>query len=220
MRFVSSWIFAFLLSFACPQVFGQAAAPGKEAQTADTQGLPPRSSPNDYQAHAQVGSLTIAAEFAEHAVPVTEGALSSDDFVVVETAVFGPPESRLKIAIGDFSLKINGKKPLASQPYGMVFASLKDPQWIPPESKEPKAKAGINANQAAQQGDPPPPRMPMELRVAMTRKVRKAAILEGDRALPQAGLIFFRYFGKSEGIHSVELVYDGPAGKATLELQP
>ena len=43
---------------------------------------------------------------------------------------------------------------------------------------------------------------------------------EGERTLPQAGLIFFQYRGKTQSIHSIELIYAGPAGKATLALQP
>jgi hypothetical protein len=54
----------------------------------------------------------------------------------------------------------------------------------------------------------------------MSQRVQKAALPGGDRALPQAGLIFFQYRGKTTGIHSLELVYSGPAGKATLALQP
>jgi hypothetical protein len=42
---------------------------------------------------------------------------------------------------------------------------------------------------------------------------------EGDRPLPQAGLLFFPYRGKEDHIHSVELDYTGAAGKATLVLQ-
>ena len=40
----------------------------------------------------------------------------------------------------------------------------------------------------------------------------------GERPLPQAGLLFFLYRGKSEGIKSLELIYNGAAGKATLDL--
>ena len=54
----------------------------------------------------------------------------------------------------------------------------------------------------------------------MAQRVQKATLPEGDRALPQAGLIYFQYRGEAKGIHSVELIYDGPAGKATLALQP
>ena len=37
---------------------------------------------------------------------------------------------------------------------------------------------------------------------------------------PQAGLLFFRYTGKASGIHSIELMYSGPSGKASLDLRP
>ena len=54
----------------------------------------------------------------------------------------------------------------------------------------------------------------------MEQKVQKATLPEGDRALPVAGLIYFPYGGKTKGMKSLELIYDGPAGKATLMLQP
>ena len=54
----------------------------------------------------------------------------------------------------------------------------------------------------------------------MAQRVQKAALPEGDRSLPQAGLIFFEYRGKTQNIRSIELTYSGPDGKATLTLQP
>jgi hypothetical protein len=54
----------------------------------------------------------------------------------------------------------------------------------------------------------------------MAQRVQKATLPEGDRTLPVAGLIYFQYRGGAKGIHSVELIYDGAAGKATLALQP
>ena len=67
---------------------------------------------------------------------------------------------------------------------------------------------------------PLPPKMPFELRRAMEQHVQRAAMQEGDRPLPQAGLLFFQYRGKAEGIRSLELIYSGAAGKASLDLQP
>ena len=52
------------------------------------------------------------------------------------------------------------------------------------------------------------------------QRAQKAALPEGDRTLPVAGLLFFQYSGKAKSIRSVDLIYNGPAGKATLELQP
>lgn len=62
--------------------------------------------------------------------------------------------------------------------------------------------------------------MPMPLVLAMDQKVQKARLPEGERALPQAGLVFFLYRGKAQTIHSVELMYSGPGGKTTMALQP
>ena len=54
----------------------------------------------------------------------------------------------------------------------------------------------------------------------MEQKVLQAALPEGERALPASGIIFFQYGGRIKGIRSLELVYTGAAGKATLPLQP
>ncbi|MCL5745164.1 MAG: hypothetical protein M1541_14775, partial [Acidobacteria bacterium] len=65
-----------------------------------------------------------------------------------------------------------------------------------------------------------PVKIPIELQRAMAKLVQKATLPEGDRVLPQAGLLYFPYRGKTQRIHSIELIYAGPAGKATIPLQP
>jgi hypothetical protein len=195
-------------------------APAKDAQMSETKGLPPRVAPTDYQAQGQAGTVTVAAEFVGHSVPTAQGTFSTEDYVVVETALFGPPEARTKLSFDDFSLTINEKKTLSSQPYGLVFHSLKDPEWEPPASAESKSKTSIGTGGGKNDAPAAPVHMPIELQRAMDQKVKKAALPGGDRALPQAGLIFFEYRGKTEHIHSLELIYNGPAGKATLTLQP
>ena len=184
--------------------------------------MPPRVAATEYQAHAQAGALTIAADFVGHSVPTPEGTYTNEEYVVVEAALFGPPDARAKLANGDFSLRINGKKTASpSQPYELAFKSLKDPEWEPP-SKESKSKTSIGGGGGGDQdGAPPAPvHMPIERRRAMEQRVRKVAMLEGDRALPQAGLLFFEYRGKTQSIRSLELIYTGAAGSATLALQP
>lgn len=198
--------------------YGQAAA-DKDAQ-AQMKGLPPRSTPGDYQAQGKAGAVTIAAEFAAHAVPTPEAIYSTEDYVVVELALFGDTDASAKIAFNDFSLRINGK-PMATpaEPYARSFSSLKDPEWEPPASA---SKAGKTSVGGSGQNDPPPstPKMPFELKRAMQLRVQKAALPEGDRVLPVAGLIFFNYHGKADTIRSLELIYDGAAGKVVLPLHP
>jgi len=199
------------------------------AQSTEIKGLPPRNTATDYQAQAKAGMVTFAAEFAGHGVPTPQGTFSTEDYVVVETAVFGPADARLTLSADDFSLRINGnKKPVPSQPYALILKSLKDPEWVPPDTGEPvkgKSKGGLTGGGGGDQGgggnDPPPApaKMPLELQRAMAQKVQKAVLPEGDRGVPVAGLLFFPFRGKAESIRTMELIYAGSAGKATLTLQ-
>ena len=182
----------------------------------------------DYQAQAQTGGMTIGAEFVGHFVPTLQGNLTTGDYVVVETGIFGPPEAHIKLLPGDFSLRINGKKTaLPAQPSGMVFKSLKDPDWEPAaaesssKSKTNVITGGKGVGEGSKDKDPPPPvQIPIEVQRAMQQRVQKAALPEGDRTLPVAGLVFFPYSGRTEGIRSIELIYSGSAGNFTLALRP
>lgn len=203
--------------------------PGSEMRAGEAKGLPPRAAPADYQAHAAAGTVTVAAEFIGHSIPTQEGATyTTEDYVAVETGLFGPAGARLNISVHNFSMRINKKKKevsLPCQPFGMVFRSLKDPEWEDKVALDAKAakssSTSINTGGKSGQSDPPPVvHMPIELQRTMQQRVQRVALAEGDRALPQAGLIFFPYHGKVENIHSMELVYSGPAGTATLTLQP
>lgn len=197
------------------------AQPAKETAP-EIKGIPPRATPGDYQFQSKAGDYTIAAEFTGHSLPTDQGSLTTPDYVAVEAAVFGP--AKLRISVADFSLRLNKKKIVQSVPYGMTFSSLKDPEWVPPEGdpSSKKSKGGISTGGGGQGGsnDPPPPvKIPVEVQRAMAHRVQRAAMPEGDRELPVAGLIFFQYRAKTENLESIELVYEGPAGKATLKLQ-
>ena len=202
---------------------------GQNTQSKDAQieakGMPPRATPSDYQAQAQAGAVTVAAEFRGHSVPTLQSTLSTEDYVVIEMGLFGSPGARIQVSAADFSLRINGKKTLLpSQPYGLVVGSVRDPEWEPPVPAAPKSKTSLGGGGKGEQGDanapPAPVKIPIGVQRAMAQQVQKASLPEGDRALPQAGLIFFQYRGKTQSIHSIELIYSGPAGKATLPLQP
>ena len=201
-------------------------APGKETPGNESKGMPPRATAAEYQAQAKAGAVTIAAEFTGHAIGTAQGTLTTEDYVVVEVGFFGGEGSRTKLAIDEFSLRVNGKKAgLPGQPYGVVLSSLKDPEGEPPAEKKSKGGmtgggGGGGGGQGESNEPPTPPKMPFPVRRAMEQRVQKATLPEGDRALPVAGLIFFQYRGKTQGIKSLELLYEGPAGKATLKLQP
>jgi hypothetical protein len=210
----------------CLLAQGQATPPAEsDAQASETRGMPARATPGDYQAHAPAGPVTIGAEFMQHSVPTPKGLLVSEDYVVVEAGVFGPPGARATVNPSDFSLRINGKKTQQSEPYATVFKSLKDPEWEPDVPVEKKDKTSVGSTGLGKGGgngnDPPVvPKPPFKLQREWNIRLQKASFPEGDRALPQAGLLYFRYSGKASGIRSIELMYAGPSGKATLELQP
>lgn len=200
----------------------QEATPPKDARPNEAQGLPPRAGPADYLSQGKVGDVTIGAEFDGHSVPTQEQTLTTEDFIVVEVALFGAPGARTQISRDDFSLRVNGKKaPLPSQSYVVVFSSLKDPTWVSPDEqkeKESKTSIGTGGNQDSS-NLPKIIHVPIELQRAMQQHTQKASLPLGDRPLPQAGLLFFQYRGKEKGINSLELIYSGAAGKGTVVLQ-
>jgi hypothetical protein len=201
-----------------------AQAPAAASAATDAKGLPPRTTPAEYQAKAQVGNVTIAAEFRGHSVPAMQGTLTTEEYITVEVAFFGP--EKVTVSSEDFSLRVNGKKSaLSTQPFGAIMSSVKDPDYEPPVPVEKKGKGGLSSGGGGGRGEgdsgpPPPPVIPIGVQRAMAQRVQKSALPGGERTLPVAGLIFFSYRGKISGIHSLELLYAGPAGKATLNLQP
>jgi hypothetical protein len=203
------------------------AAPQVVKEQVKKEGMPPRATPGDYQAQAKAATVTIAAEFKGHFVPTPDGLLSTDDYVVVEVALFGPADARLKLSFEDFSLRLNGKKtPEPSQSDVVVFKSVKDPEWEPPDKdKEEKAgktsmsSGGGGRGAPADAGPPPVVHPPLPLQRSWEHRVEKVSLMEGERPLPQAGLIFFRYGGKTKNLRSIELIYNGAGGKAILALQ-
>ena len=209
-------------------ILGQGAsgqsAPGKTVPGAETPRLPARATPAEYRSHTQAGAVTIAAEFVGHSVPTPMATFTTEDYVVVEVALFGPPEARLKLSPGGFSLRINEKKtPLTAQSYLLVYKSLKDPEYVAPEeieAKKSKTSSDPEGGSGASDRTPPRIHIPFPVQHLMEQRVQKASLPEGERSLPEAGLLFFQYHGRDSGIYALELVYGGPAGKATLPLQP
>lgn len=189
-------------------------------------GLAARATPGDYQFHTQLqpasGKFSLAAELQGHSIRTLEGGpYLDDDFLAVELAIFGESGAKVPISYQDFSLRVNGKKsPIPATPYVAVFHSLKDPDWEPPEKKKDSATTINTGGGDAQNGDLPRlTHIPIERERAMQQRVMTVSLSEGEHPLPQAGVVFFEYHGAEKSIRSVELLYNGPAGKATLSLR-
>jgi len=195
-----------------------------------SKGIPPRAAPTDYQAHGQAGKIIIAAELDGHAIPDPSLTLTTEDYLVVEVALYGPPGTNLRLNFQDFSLRVNGKKtPLPAQPYELTFKSLISPEYEPPTqhmlddaNKKTSVNTGTNGQNSGSHTNitdpqlPPLIHIPFEVKRAWEQKIHMDSLPEGDRPLPQGGLLFFEKSGKT---NSVELIYNSPAGKVTIPLQ-
>ncbi|HUB33533.1 MAG TPA: hypothetical protein VMA31_10910 [Bryobacteraceae bacterium] len=196
------------------------AGAAKPATLRENTGVPPRAGPSDYAVQAKVGTVIIAADFDEHGIPTPDGALTSDSYVVVELAIFGPSGTRLPVSFSDFSLRINGKKnAVQAEPWERAGSSAKDPEWVSPQKQEKSSSTSFGGG-GGNDTSTPPPGPPAELRRAWAKRVMRAALAEGEPPLPRAGLLYFPYGGKGSGIRSLQLIYSGAAGKATLDLMP
>ena len=178
---VTSLVTAFVPAFAQTD----SAAPG----AVENKGMPPRAAPTDYPAHAQAGAVTIAADFTGHSIATPEGVLTAEDSVTVEVGLFGAPDARLTLSPDAFTLRINGKKALPSQPVDVLAKNLRDPEWEPPTSSTDSKKTNVTGS-GKQDKDlnappPPPPPIPFEMRRAMELRVQKLTCREAIVPCPR-----------------------------------
>src|SRR5260370_18701827 len=170
-----------------------------QSQKPEIQGMPPRATAADYQANAKAGSVTIGAEFLGHSVPTEQGTLSTEDYVVIETGLFGSPGARIKLSAEDFSLRINGKKTvLPSQPYGLVVKTVRDPEGETPAPTASKSKtsiggAGGGRGKGDPDGPPAPTPGPLALRLGAEQRVQNVRLPKASRALPRPRVTLFQY---------------------------
>lgn len=165
------------------------------------QDAPRRTKAADYPAHVQMDRVTLAAGYLAHSLPTAQGTLAVNGYLIVEAAFFGPPFSRLQMSPDQFTLRIDRRgAPLAAQLPGLVAASIKFPD----------AKAA----------DQPITLVREKWEQSIDARVQNASLPEGEKTLPRSGLLYFAWRGNVKKIHSLELRYDGPVGKATLTLLP
>jgi hypothetical protein len=201
------------------------------------QGTRNRPQASDYPAHTQAGELAIGAEYLVHSFSGKQSTYVARDHLVVEVGLF--PSKEVMISTGHFTLKVNGKKELLfSQSPQFVAAALKWDDW---ENRR-QVQGGVGVGDASIgvgprweprfPGDPSrrplpkPPKAPTQDPAADMREEREkpeevvieTALTEGPSAYPVAGYLYFPFKGKPKSIRSLELIYNGPAGKSTLKL--
>jgi hypothetical protein len=207
-----------------------------------SEGTPPKDDVSKYPVYAAVGEISIGAEYLVHSFSGQNRTFVAPDYLVIEVAVYPPKGEKLKLASGQFTLRVNGKKRgLFSQPPYFVAASLKYPDW----ERRPTMTAGAGIGDTGVilgrppvtgrfPGDPRPTqdRLPRPPRAPQTDQsgmdtpepvraeeiVVRAALPEGEISYPASGYLYFPYKKKPKSIKSLELIYNGPAGAATLPL--
>ena len=192
------------------------------------QGTTPKAKPSDYPSHIALDKgYELGAEYMVHSIPTPSGILIADDYLVVDVAFFGPLKTKLNLSSGNFVLRINTQKS-AIQPTSAasVAASLKYPSFAQPSSGPTvNGGVGIGLGMPIPIGRPLPnpapadPNAPArEAETSLEDRIQHAALVEGDQPTPASGLIFFPYRGRMKSIKSIELIYEGPAGKVSLKL--
>lgn len=210
--------------------------------SATAQGTVTKSKAEEYPVRGSAGKVALGAEYLVHSVQVGGATLIAPDYLVIEVAVYPPKFERIPVSSGHFTLRINGKKQvLFSQSAGMVSASIKYADW----ERRPTLVGGVGGRDGGIiigqppvtgrfPGDPRPdqtrlpraPRVPDQNPSSVEPKepvdtdelVRSAALPEGEAAGPVSGYLYFAFKGKTSKIKSLELLYRGPEGEATLKL--
>jgi hypothetical protein len=205
------------------------------------QGTNPKASAAEYAAHGEMKDASLGAENLGHSVLTAKGAILVRDFLVVEVALY-PKDPRMKIRMEQFRLRVNSKKDtLFPQSLGTVIASLKYTDW----STHPTAEVGASLgnatvilgrpvpveqfpgdNRPAEQRGPVPPRAPDDnsgveksAPEPVEDTINHLALPEGDEVhSPASGYLFFPFQSKLKSIKTLDLIYEGPLGTATLRL--
>jgi hypothetical protein len=208
------------------------------------QGTATRLTPGAYQTQATTGDVTFGANFMVRTVFDDAGSAVMRNYLVVDVAVFSKAPT-VNLSLSYFSLRVNGRTPILAQQPFLVAASM-DPSRPAAPGAQPGLTVGAGVGNAGviiggQPGGLPgqplpdpnnpnpqtrrPPETPNPYVVerpappSPRELVQNSALPSGDVAPPVSGNVFFAYQDKPEEIRSLELLYDGPAGKATLKLR-
>lgn len=216
------------------------------AATVWAEGTNPKDKPEDYRAMAKVDGRTIAADYLTRTffgdVEGKGQGFWAQDYLIVEVAIYSDSNDRQTIHAGSFTLRLNGKKDaLLPQAPNFVAASLRYPDWRMRPTMEATAGVGDSGvilgrppatgrfpgdQRPAEQRLPRRPEAPQAASPVESRPVQTAdqaaldrALPEGEKVLPLSGYLYFPYTGKVKKIKSVELLYQGSGGSATLKLK-
>ncbi len=202
-------------------------------------GLDPRPAAASYSHHAAMPKAALGAEYHGRAFDSKDGSFFTQDYVIVEAALF-PASAPLEFSPSHFRLRINGKQPdLLPVTAGTVALAIRQPDQY---ERRPGlvAGGGVGGGQVIFgrprpmerfPGDPEA-RIPSRGPAGSEQSTSPKPLLDAAEAAERfalsrivaqpagaAGLIYFYWRGKHSKVKKVELIYDGPAGKAVLRLR-
>ena len=197
------------------------------------QGTDPKPKVEDYEVHAQAKSAAVGAEFTVHSFSRGEQMFIAKDYLVVEVALFPPKGATLDIHNTDFSLRVNGKKPLLdAQAPAAVVTDMQHPQWKQPGGVMTEAGGGVGNTGVTLGGPPvnsnpypgsqipgpgtyPPVEVPRDNPSGVTKEpvnpnelLLETALVEGPHHAAFSGFLYFPFRGKISSIKALELLYE------------
>ncbi|MEJ7606462.1 MAG: hypothetical protein WKF37_09370 [Bryobacteraceae bacterium] len=110
-------------------VLAQAAFLSAQAPSPVPHGTSVKPQVADYPVHAALQNANIGAEYMVRSFGEPGRLFITEDYLVVEVAIFPSSREPFHIDLRNFNLRLNGRDLLASQTPGMVAASLKYPDW-------------------------------------------------------------------------------------------
>jgi hypothetical protein len=197
------------------------------------QGTEPKPKAEDYEVHAQAKDAAVGAEFTVHSFSRGEQMFIAKDYLVVEVAIYPPKGMTFDVHNSDFTVRVNGKKPLLeAQTPASVVSDMQHPEWKQPGGVTAGAGAGVGntgvtiggppVNSSPFPGSPPPGtktyppvEIPRDNPSGVTKEpVRpdellfETALVEGPHHSAVSGFLYFPFRGKVSSIKTLELLYE------------
>lgn len=177
------------------------------------QGTESKRKPSDFPVQVKVANAEVAAEFMVRLISYGRESFVTDNFLVVEVAIFPDAGKSLDIKLTDFTLRVSGKKDvLYAQPPSAVISYVRYPDWerAPVGSSRGETGERFPGDPRARRmpGPPVPPNddAPVEQRMSNSEVVTKSSLPEGPRKTPVSGFLFFPWKGNPAKLKSVELL--------------
>jgi len=201
-------------------------------------GTTPRALPAEYPVQAVLPRATVAAEYGSRAISQPGDSYHVGNYLVVEVAFFpekGPP---MPVSAGEFRLRLNqATRELSAHSPGLVAGAIRNPGWE--QYRGVQASGGVGPGGVVIGGPPgverfpgdPEGRRPTQPRApeqnegrptatkTAAEAVEKYALEDGPVSGARSGLLYFYWEGKVKNLKSIQLVYDGVAGRAVLKLR-